>query len=82
MLILRNAVFAREGRCLFAEYSQSLRDCSGCRTLQWCPYHDRAQVREAERLAIARSEDEGAHHYPNQEPFDPIYKIGYEMSFS
>jgi len=55
-----NATFVREGRCLlFAEYSQSLRECRGCRTIAWCPYYDRAGVREAERLALARWEDDG-----------------------
>jgi hypothetical protein len=60
MLILPNADFIREGRCLlFAEYSQSLVDCCGCRTIQWCGYYDRAGVREVERLAIARWDDDG-----------------------
>ena len=60
MPIRRNAAFVREGRCLlFAEFSQSLRDCLGCRTIAWCQYYDRAGVREAERLALARWEDDG-----------------------
>ncbi len=56
----RNDAFVREGRCLlFAEYSQSLRDCRGCRTIAWCRYYDRAGVRAVERLALARWEDDG-----------------------
>ena len=60
MQITNNAVFVREGRCLlFALYSQSLRDCTGCRTIAWCPYYDRTGVREAQRLALACWEDDG-----------------------
>jgi hypothetical protein len=58
--IARNDAFVREGRCLlFAEFSQSLRDCRGCRTIAWCRYYDRAGVRAVERLALARWEDDG-----------------------
>ena len=60
-MLPHNATFAREGRCLlFAEYSQSLRDCRGCRTIAWCRYYDRADLREPDRLALARWEDDGA----------------------
>jgi hypothetical protein len=59
-MIRHNATFARESRCLlFAEYSQSLRDCTGCRSIAWCPYYDRSAVREPEQLALARWEDDG-----------------------
>ena len=67
-MIPHNATFAREGRCLvFAEYSQSLRDCRGCRTIAWCRYYDRPGARDADRpgardadrLALARWEDDG-----------------------
>jgi hypothetical protein len=58
--IRHNATFVRVGRCLlFAEYSQSLRDCRGCRTIAWCRYYDRAGVRDIERMALARWEDDG-----------------------
>ena len=60
MPVVNNAGFVREGRCLvFAEYSQSLRDCRGCRTIARCPFYDRAGVRAEERLARARWEDDG-----------------------
>ncbi len=60
MAILYNSVIVREGRCLlFAEYSQSLRDCLGCRTIAWCRYYDRTGVREPERMALAQWEDDG-----------------------
>jgi len=60
MPIRPNTTFVREGRCLlFAQYSQSLRDCTGCRTITWCRFYDRASVREAERLALTRWEDDG-----------------------
>ena len=60
MPIPYNAAFVREGRCLlFAEFSQSLRDCLACRTIAWCGSYDRASVRQAERLALARWEDDG-----------------------
>lgn len=56
----QNSAFTPEGRCLaFAEYSQSLRDCRGCRTIFWCPYYDRTGIRAAERLALAGWEDDG-----------------------
>ncbi len=59
-IIRHNATFVREGRCLLlAESSQSLLDCSGCRTIAWCPYYDLAGVREPERLALAHWEDDG-----------------------
>jgi len=57
-----NAGFVRGGRCLlFAEFSQSLRDCRGCRTIAWCRFYDRTGVREPERLAFARWEDDGGY---------------------
>ena len=60
MPIAHNATFVREGRCLlFAAYSESLRDCRGCRTIAWCPHYDRSGVRHAELLALARWEDDG-----------------------
>ena len=56
----RNTIFAREGHCLrFASVSQSLRDCTACRTIAWCNYYDRAGVREIDRLALGRWEDDG-----------------------
>jgi len=59
-MIPHNATFARQGRCLlFAECSPSLQDCRGCRTIAWCRYYDRAGLREPERLALARWEDDG-----------------------
>ncbi|MGA2574546.1 MAG: hypothetical protein ABSH24_00810 [Bryobacteraceae bacterium] len=60
MPIIHNSAFVREGRCLlFAEYSQSLRDCTACRTIAFCGDYDRAGVRDAERLAVTRWEDDG-----------------------
>jgi len=59
-MIPHNATFVREGRCLlFAEYALSLRDCRGCRTIVWCRHYDRAGARDADRLALARWEDDG-----------------------
>jgi len=59
-MIPHNATFVRQGRCLlFAESSQSLLDCRGCRTIAFCRYYDRAGLREPERLALARWEDDG-----------------------
>jgi hypothetical protein len=59
-MLRHNDTFARQGRCLlFAEYSQSLRDCRACRTIAWCRYYDRTAVRAPERLALARWEDDG-----------------------
>jgi hypothetical protein len=56
-------MFAREGRCLaFATYSHSLRDCHTCRTIAWCEFYDHAGVREPDRLALARWEDDGGPH--------------------
>ena len=55
-----NAIFAREGRCLrFAEFSLSLRDCTGCRTIAWCNFYDRADLRKLDREGLARWEDDG-----------------------
>src|SRR5580693_5914141 len=69
MVIFNNAAFVREGRCLlFADFSQSLRDCLGCRTIAWCRYYDRAGVREAERLALTRWEDDGGPPETNPPP--------------
>jgi hypothetical protein len=59
-LVRHNAEFAREGRCLlFADYSRSLRDCHACRTIAWCNYYDHLGVRQPDRLALARWEDDG-----------------------
>ena len=64
MTTTTNAEFVREGRCLlFAEYSQSLRDCTACRAIARCRYYDRAGAREPERLAVARWEDDGGPSY-------------------
>ncbi|MGA2134777.1 MAG: hypothetical protein ABSH50_21035 [Bryobacteraceae bacterium] len=55
-----NAVFVREGRCLrFAAFSQSLRDCTGCRTIARCNFYDWAGVRDRGQLDLARWEDDG-----------------------
>lgn len=55
-----NAEFVRDGRCLlYAAYSQSLIDCSGCRVIARCGYYDRAGLRESERQALNRWDDEG-----------------------
>lgn len=59
--VLHNDMFAREGRCLlFALHSPSLRDCRACRTIAWCEFYDRAGVRQHDRLALAKWEDDGA----------------------
>ena len=58
--MVANSIFPREGRCLlFAEFSQTLRDCRGCRTITWCRYYDRHGSRAPERMALARWEDDG-----------------------
>src|ERR1019366_4493951 len=37
-----NQQWPRAGRCLlFAKYSTAARDCTGCRTIQWCPDYDK-----------------------------------------
>jgi hypothetical protein len=36
-----------------------LRDCTGCRTIAWCNYYDRAGVRALEQCALCRWEDDG-----------------------
>jgi hypothetical protein len=60
-----NEMFARDGRCLlFASYSQSLRDCQGCRIISWCKYYDHAGLREYDRLLLAKWEDEGGQPPP------------------
>ena len=63
--VSQNATFAREGRCLlFASYSQSLRNCHACRTIAWCKYYDRSDVRQHDRLALARWDDDGGQAGP------------------
>jgi hypothetical protein len=58
--VKNNHEFTRQGMCLlFAAYSQSLRDCTACRTIAHCRYYDRDGIREAERTALARWEDDG-----------------------
>ncbi|MBZ5726739.1 MAG: hypothetical protein LAP87_17300 [Acidobacteriia bacterium] len=55
-----NPAFPREGRCLlFAPYSHSLRDCGACRTIVWCQYYDHSGVRQHDRLALDRWDDDG-----------------------
>jgi len=58
--VRHNDMFAREGRCLlFARHSPSPRDCHACRTIAWCEFYDRSGLRQADRLAHARWEDDG-----------------------
>jgi len=60
-----NDAFARDARCLlFAGYSQSHRDCQGCRTIAWCKYYDHFGTRLLDRLAFERWEDDGGTPYP------------------
>jgi len=64
-LVCNNEMFAKEGRCLvLAPYSQSLRNCHGCRTIFWCKYYDHTGLRQYDRLLLARWEDEGGQPEP------------------
>jgi hypothetical protein len=58
--VRHNDLFPREARCLlFAQHSQSLRDCQACRTIAWCEFYDRAGVRQPDRPALEQWEDDG-----------------------
>jgi len=64
-MVRHNATFSREGRCLlFACYSPSLRDCHACRTIAWCKYYDHSGVRDHDRLALVRWDDDGGQPCP------------------
>ncbi len=60
-----NVSFPREGRCLlFADYSETLRDCHACQTIAWCKYYDHTELRLQDRLALAMWDDDGGQRAP------------------
>ena len=64
-LVRHNETFAKEGRCLlFASYSQLPRHCHACRTIAWCKYYDHLGVRQHDRLALERWENDGGQPGP------------------
>jgi hypothetical protein len=59
-ILKTNAQFTRQGMCLLeAQRSQSLIDCTGCRTIAFCVYYDRDGARDLERFGIERWETDG-----------------------